>query len=285
MGRGKKAAAEGDLCRCGNLDCDVAGRDKVDKKCARCLAVRYCSEKCQRQHWRRSGGNHRAHCRPPPRPDGATVSGPASVSPRGAAPAGTNGGDCDADDLDSSDGDASDNADSDECEDPSIDEWGDHNRVGDDSCSSAEEWSDGEAPEVTSSAKDSRAMQPHGAKITWDVRGAGRFKRARLVVEAADGSLDENTRTRFVMLAALPVLAVLVRGWMISKSARQKNDGPSPPLHYTPPAVSPPLHFNHLISSYLCAAVSQSSYGFYTSNSKASWIPTGCRRSRNPDGS
>ena len=87
------------------------------------------------------------------------------------------------------------------------------------------------------------------------------------------------------MLAALPVLAVLVRGWMISKSARQKNDGPSPPLHYTPPAVSPPLRFNHLISSYLCAAVSQSSYGFYTSNSKASWIPTGCRRSRNPDGS
>ena len=90
MGRGKKATAEGAL-RCGNLDCDVTGRDKVNQCCARCLAVRYCSERCQRQHWRRSGGNHRAHCKPPARRGG-------SAAPRGPPPAATAGGGRDADD-------------------------------------------------------------------------------------------------------------------------------------------------------------------------------------------
>ena len=51
MGRGKKAAVEGTP-RCGNLDCDVTGRDKVNKKCAR-LAVCCCNAECQRRHWRR----------------------------------------------------------------------------------------------------------------------------------------------------------------------------------------------------------------------------------------
>ena len=98
MGK-KKASCEGDLHRCGNLDCDVAGRDKVGKKCARCLAVRYCSEECQRQHWRRSGGNHRAHCKPAPKlGEAADIRVPASASLRGPRSAATAGGEHDADD-------------------------------------------------------------------------------------------------------------------------------------------------------------------------------------------
>ena len=51
--------------RCAN--CDVAG--KANKRCGRCLAVRYCSVACQRQHWcQNSGANHKAHCKPPPAP-------------------------------------------------------------------------------------------------------------------------------------------------------------------------------------------------------------------------
>ena len=98
MGRGKKAAA-GAL-RCVNLDFGGTGRDMVNKNCERFLAVRYCSEKCQREHWRRSGGNHKAHCKLPPKPDVAAASGPASAaSPRGPPqPAATASGDHDADD-------------------------------------------------------------------------------------------------------------------------------------------------------------------------------------------
>ena len=39
--------------------------------------------------------NHKAHCKPPPKPDGAPASGPALVSPR--PPAATAGGEDDAD--------------------------------------------------------------------------------------------------------------------------------------------------------------------------------------------
>ena len=100
MGRRKKAAAKGDPRRCGNLDCDVTGRDRADKNCARCWATSaYCSEtECQRQYWRRSGGGDRAHCRPPSNPDGAAASGPASASPRRKPPASAAGGARDADD-------------------------------------------------------------------------------------------------------------------------------------------------------------------------------------------
>ena len=84
MNRKKKAAAEGDF-HCGNLDCGVTGRDKVNQVCAACRAVRYCSRKCQKQHWSSRGGNHRAHCQPPP--DGAAASGPPSASPRAPPPA------------------------------------------------------------------------------------------------------------------------------------------------------------------------------------------------------
>ena len=59
LGRGKKAAAESAR-SCGNLGCDVTGSDKVNKKCARCMAVCCCGAEYQRQHWRRSDGNHRA---------------------------------------------------------------------------------------------------------------------------------------------------------------------------------------------------------------------------------
>ena len=50
MGRGKKVAAVGD-CRCANANagCNVTGRGKVNQR-TRCLAVRYCSQKCQSQH-------------------------------------------------------------------------------------------------------------------------------------------------------------------------------------------------------------------------------------------
>ena len=44
----KKAAAEGGF-RCANLDCNVTGRHKVNTRCARCLAVCYCSSECQRR--------------------------------------------------------------------------------------------------------------------------------------------------------------------------------------------------------------------------------------------
>ena len=80
---GKKNVEEGGI-RCGNLDCGVTGRDKVNQVCAACRAVRYCSRKCQRQHWSSRGGNHRAHCQPPPKPE---ASGPPSASPRGPPPA------------------------------------------------------------------------------------------------------------------------------------------------------------------------------------------------------
>ena len=88
---GKKKAAAGGGIRCGNLDCGVTGRDKVNQLCAACRAVRYCSRKCQGQHWSSRGGNHRAHCQPPPKPGGAAASGPPSASPRAppaAVPAG-----------------------------------------------------------------------------------------------------------------------------------------------------------------------------------------------------
>ena len=96
---GKKAAAEGAF-RCGNRDCNVTGRDKVNQVCAACRAVRYCGRKCQGQHWSSRGGNHRAHCKPAPKPNGApaAASGPASASPRPPRPAATAGGGRDADD-------------------------------------------------------------------------------------------------------------------------------------------------------------------------------------------
>jgi len=86
---GKKKAAAAGAFRCGNLDCNVTGRDKVDKVCAACRAVRYCCRKCQGQHWSSRGGNHRAHCTPPPKPDGAGASAarPAPASPRAPTPA------------------------------------------------------------------------------------------------------------------------------------------------------------------------------------------------------
>ena len=46
-GKKKKKAAAGGGFRCGNLDCGVTGRDKVNQVRAACRAVRYCSRKCQ----------------------------------------------------------------------------------------------------------------------------------------------------------------------------------------------------------------------------------------------
>merc|ERR1712086_659605 len=96
-GKKKKAAAECGFRR-GNLDCGVTGRDMVNQMCAACRAVRYCSRKCQKQHWSSRGGNHRAHCQPPPKPDGAAASGPPSASPRAPSAAVPAGGENDADD-------------------------------------------------------------------------------------------------------------------------------------------------------------------------------------------
>jgi len=46
MGRGKKAAATGDVRGANaNAGCTATGRDKVNKQCARRLAMRYCSQK------------------------------------------------------------------------------------------------------------------------------------------------------------------------------------------------------------------------------------------------
>ena len=63
----KKASATGDF-SCANVGCPATGRDKVNKRCARCGAVWYCSRRCQRQHWDARGGNHRGHCKPAPSP-------------------------------------------------------------------------------------------------------------------------------------------------------------------------------------------------------------------------
>ena len=57
MGKKKAASAAGDF-RCANARCPVTGRDKVNQRCAGCGAVWYCGRRCQKQHWRQSGGNH-----------------------------------------------------------------------------------------------------------------------------------------------------------------------------------------------------------------------------------
>ena len=96
---GKKAAAAAGAFRCGNLDCNLTGRDKVNQVCAACRAVWYCGRKCQGKHWSSRGGNHRAHCKPPPKVDGAAASSrPAPASPRGQPPAGAADGERHADD-------------------------------------------------------------------------------------------------------------------------------------------------------------------------------------------
>ena len=82
MGKKKAASAPSDF-GCSSAGCPVTGRDKV-KKCAQCLAVWYCSPECQRQHWRRSGGNRKAFCKPEARRSiragGGTAKGPTTGS-------------------------------------------------------------------------------------------------------------------------------------------------------------------------------------------------------------
>lgn len=49
-------------------DCAMCGAaaamDRKHKSCARCKVTWYCSNKCQKKHWK---GDHKQHCRPPPR--------------------------------------------------------------------------------------------------------------------------------------------------------------------------------------------------------------------------
>ena len=60
-----------------NAGCTVTGRDQVNKRCAGCHAVCYFGRRCQKQHWSAHGGNHRAYCKPAPKP---------AASSRGSVP-------------------------------------------------------------------------------------------------------------------------------------------------------------------------------------------------------
>ena len=59
----KKKVVSGRLCA--SAACGKPGASLI---CARCKGVVYCSTICQRLHWNKGGGNHKAHCHPAPRP-------------------------------------------------------------------------------------------------------------------------------------------------------------------------------------------------------------------------
>ena len=59
MEKKASASAAGDF-PCANVGCKVTGRDKVNQRCAGCGAVWYCGRRCQKRHWRQSGGNHKS---------------------------------------------------------------------------------------------------------------------------------------------------------------------------------------------------------------------------------
>ena len=44
--------------KCLRPDCEVVGRGKKIKRCGRCHVARYCSTRCQQQHW----GKHQEVC-------------------------------------------------------------------------------------------------------------------------------------------------------------------------------------------------------------------------------
>ena len=84
---GKKVpSAAGDF-RCANVSCNVVGWDTVNKCCSRCGGAWHCSPECLKQRWRLNGGNHRAHCKPAPKPEGAATAAATASSSSAAAAA------------------------------------------------------------------------------------------------------------------------------------------------------------------------------------------------------
>ena len=75
----KKLAAEV-VEACANVSCTVVGHEVVKYKCAQCKVVCYCSKKCQREHWRVDGGNHKSYCTPAAAAEGKESTGDVDVT-------------------------------------------------------------------------------------------------------------------------------------------------------------------------------------------------------------